>query len=718
MTFLTFQYPSMLVLLAVLLLAAWLLRRARHRRQSVIEAMGGDLTSRSPWRDRLCLAAVTLVILALARPGISPQRHSVTKSGRDVVFVLDVSQSMLAQDAYPSRLDASKDAIRDALDNLHSERVALVVYAGSANILCPLTFDYDFVRYVLDQATPRTVDFGGTTLLSATEKCGDSIFTDARKGMQDLVVLTDGEEHGPQNQRVAKLLNDHDSGLLLVGIGDTASGSRIPVEGESGETEYLKHDGQFVTTRLNESGLRELARLVSGATYVSAGTSAFDLAGLYWQYASDKPIADVGGTDTYVTYRELGFPLMGLGLAMLLIAEWKGRSQERKHRSLPSKLTKVATLFFVAIHCLAPSATLMADETGVAEQFTEAVRLQTAGRTADALEIYDAITQTTATGEMSAEQTAAIRFNQGLCYLNLAAPDAEAEPRNALSSAEQAQACFLDACRMSPDLTRARMRLDPTATWIAELKQQIEQEDQRQQELQEQLQNLIDLLRDLQQKQGKLRQDVPEGPKSENQRRRNPPVAESPQVEPETAAADAKQFSQQQRQLHQEGVSIDAVMQTLDQAMSQSVPSADTQSLSVLEEPLRLMQQVITAQGLAVDQLQQWSGWPDARDQQQIAIRKIQEILDLLASDSSEDSDEGDWDDEESYEDMMESSESDEAMMSSMQGEGEFASGAEMQPLPVPNYSVDDILMEEQGSLQFRQQQRAKSNQGKVEKDW
>ncbi|EMI20026.1 von Willebrand factor type A [Rhodopirellula maiorica SM1] len=713
MTFFTFQNPSMLLLLALLLPIAWLLRRARHRRKSVIEAMGGDLSQRSIWRDRLCLAATLLLILALARPGMSPQRHSVSKSGRDVVFVLDVSQSMLAEDAYPSRLDAAKDAIRDALDHLHSERVALVVYAGSANILCPLTFDYDFVRYVLDQATPRTVDFGGTTLLSATEKCADSIFTEQRKGMQDLIVLTDGEEHGSHSQRIAKLLNDHATGLLLVGIGDTTAGSRIPITDDEGVTEYLKHDGQFVTTRLNESGLRELARLASGATYVSAGTSAFDLAGLYWQYASEKPISDVGGTDTYVTYRELGFPLMGLALAMLLMAQWKRRLHGRKRTRLTAQAN--ATLFFIAAGGIAPTSPVLAEETGIAAQFAEAVELQTAGRTADALEIYDAIESGMVAGEISAPQTAVLRFNQGLCYLDLAAADADAEPRAALSGAEQAQMCFLDACRMSPDLARARMRLDPTANWITELHQRIEQEDQRQQELQQQLQNLIDLLRELQQKQAKLRQDVPDRPNSQNPRRRN---QASPQVEPETATADAKKFSQQQRQLHQEGVAIEAAMQTLDQTMTQSVTPEDTQSLSVLEEPVHLMKQAITAQEMAAEKLQQWSGWPGARDQQQIAIRKIQEILDLLANDSSEDSDEGDWDDEESYEDMMESSESDEAMMSSMQGEGDFASGGEMQPLPVPNYSVDDILMQEQGSLQFRQQQRAKSNQGKVEKDW
>ena len=136
---------------------------------------------------------------------------------------------------------------------------------------------------MLDQATPRAVDFGGTTLLSATEKCVDTILTDERKGMQDLVVLTDGEEHSPQNEKVVELLSQQDAGLLVIGIGDATAGSRIPIEAEDGSTVFLKNDDQVVTTQLNEGGLRELTRLADDASYVSVGTAAFDLGGIYWR---------------------------------------------------------------------------------------------------------------------------------------------------------------------------------------------------------------------------------------------------------------------------------------------------------------------------------------------------------------------------------------------------------------------------------------------------
>jgi hypothetical protein len=320
--------------------------------------------------------------------------------------------------------------------------------------------------------------------------------------------------------------------------------------------------------------------------------------------------------------------------------------------------------------------------------------------------------------DLSPAQLATMRFNQGLCHLALATAQAEAKPRSALSRAQYAQFCFLEACRMNPGFERAGKRLDPTARLIAEYEKRIQEEDEHEQELQARMQNLVKLLQELQLKQTALRDNVPARPDRRRARKRGQSSPETPQVEPDTSASDSKRFTLQQQQLHQDGTSILGIMQELDQAMTPPVQTGDEESVSILREPLGLMNQAIAAQKRAAARLQQWNTWPDARIQQQLAIGKIQQILDLLVSDTSGDADEGDWEDDEEYEDMMEASDSDEAMMSSTPGQGDFASGSTMQPLPVPNYSVEDILMEEQGSLQFRQQQRAKSNQNKVEKDW
>ena len=728
-----FQSPGVLVLLLLLIPVAWLVHRAQQRRSVIHKQLGGEL--RSPWRERLRLLAVTLLIFALARPGISPRRESISRSGRDVVFVLDVSQSMLAEDVYPSRLEAAKNGIRDALDSFRSQRVALVIYAGSANILCPLTHDYEFARYMLDQAVPRAVDFGGTTLLSATEKCVDNLLSDERAGMQDLVVLTDGEEHGPQNQRVADLLTELETGLLVVGLGDSTSGSRVPIMNDEGAATYLKHDGQYVTTRLNEEGLRELYRLTSNSNYVAAGTAAFDLAGVYSNFSADKPAASTAGAETYVVYRELGLFLVGVAVLLLLLAErisrfgashgTSGKNRDDRRSANPrwrlqrkKAETSVQAMIVVAFFALVSQRPTFANEPVLSTRFDDAMQLQQSGDTAGALESYGEIQSDLGFGTLSSAQIATLRFNQGLCHLSLAS--GESEPRSALTQAEAARTCFLEACQLSPGFERAAHRLDPTASLIAEYTEQIEEEDKQEQELQKQMEELIERLRKLQQRQTVLRNEVPQVPKQARSRRRGQPPPPPP-VEPKTADSDSKRFAKQQAELREEAGVILNEMQALDEVMMPPMPPGSDSQLepvSVLREPVRLMSEVIAAQEIARTRLQQWNTWRDGRDQQLVAVNKIQEILDLLSNDNMSDSEDGEWDEYDEYDEMMEASDSEEGMMSSMQGQGDFASGSQMQALPIPNYSVDDILMEEQGSLQFRQQQRAKGNESKVEKDW
>jgi len=127
------------------------------------------------------------------------------------------------------------------------------------------------------------------------------------------------------------------------------------------------------------------------------------------------------------------------------------------------------------------------------------------------------------------------------------------------------------------------------------------------------------------------------------------------------------------------------------------------------------MQKALEAQKEAEELLPQWRYWISARARQSETIDRLQEILDLFAS-NSEDEGEGDWN-EEDWEEFMDTDPG-EAVAASMPMKGEFRKDAMMQPLPIPNFSAEDILMEEKSSQQFRQQQRAKANAGKVEKDW
>lgn len=321
MSVFVFQWPWALVGLLGLIPLAGLLGRARKQRAEVRADLGQPENPSQKSRDWAWLGVVALSLIALARPGYDPIRHEISQTGRDVVFVLDVSRSMLAQDAYPSRLEAAKQGIRDCLNAFSGEQVGLVIYAGSSSISCPLTADYDFLRYMLSQVEPRSVDFGGTMLLSAIEKVVDQVLDPERRGFQDVVILTDGEDHGPDMKKVAETISDTGVSLLVIGLGDSVSGSRIPVLDDEGNTIPLKHSGNIVYTKLQDRALGELARLSPESRYEKAGTLPFNLSELYRSFSEDKEVKANDGESGYVVYREAAFLLMPIALLLA----WAGR---------------------------------------------------------------------------------------------------------------------------------------------------------------------------------------------------------------------------------------------------------------------------------------------------------------------------------------------------------------------------------------------------------
>lgn len=684
MNYFAVQWPWMLCLLLVVLPLAGVLARARKKRAALRKKLGLEPTKGARTRDVSRVIALALLVVALSRPGYAPERLAVSQSGRDVVFAIDVSRSMLAEDAHPSRLEAAKQGVRDALEGFGTERAGLVIYAGSATILCPLTYDYDFVRYMLEQVNPQAVDFGGTTVLSAVEKSVDNVFSDERSGMQDLVVLTDGEDHVPDRKRVAELLDGRGVDLLLVGLGDPTSSSRIPIENEEGGKSYLMQDGDFVSTRLNEEVLRGLATDCKGALFVAPGTAAFDLGELYGTFATGKPAEGAVGADTFVVYREAGFLLIALALGLLFVGGRMGRSG-----------MGVMLMLLALVQSVGAESAMV---------FSEARALQVDGKYDEALEAYAEVD-----GETVA-QTAAVRFNQALCFLNRAEGLAGESPGGALDAARQAQRCFLEAIRLDPGMERAGMRLDSTAVMISAYAKALKEQEQEDQAIQEKLDLIIARLKVLHGEQTALSGKVREGM----------PKRGSNSGEAVVGGKDAEGIIDEQARLQSEAVSIQDEMRALDREMLAGMPDGSPPDMSMMREPLRLMGELLAAQDKASEALAVWARWAESLAQQQVAILKIEEILAILeGGDSGEpedgENDEGEWDDEGEWEDY-ESSE--DGSPSSMPMEGDLAAGSEMAPLPVPNYSAKELLMEEHGNMQFREQQRAKGQAGKVEKDW
>ncbi len=225
--------------------------------------------------------AVLLLIIAAARPQWGAKAKEVRRTGRDVVFVLDVSRSMQAEDLAPNRLGAAKRAINDCVARIEGDRVGLVVFAGKAVVKCPLTLDYGFFRMMLENASSESVGRGGTMIGDALRTALDDVFDNQSKEFKDIILITDGEDHESFPVNAAEAAGKRGIRLIAIGIGDEHQGTRIPITNEDGRKEFLKYKGQEVWTKLDADTLRKMVNATPGGRYLNVATGTLDLGEIY-----------------------------------------------------------------------------------------------------------------------------------------------------------------------------------------------------------------------------------------------------------------------------------------------------------------------------------------------------------------------------------------------------------------------------------------------------
>jgi len=236
--------------------------RERFASSAMIEQIAPELsTGRQRFKDFLVLAALSLLLIALADPQVGTRMEEVKREGIDLVIALDVSNSMMATDIAPSRLEKAKHEVQTLLDMLQGDRVALVAFAGKAVVECPLTLDYGAAEIFLDVMDPDLISQPGTSLGAAIQTSLKTFSEESRVG-KAILLITDGEDHEEQVDAAIKSAKEQGVIIYAVGIG-SPQGTPIPM-GDRGGDFRRDRQGNVVVTQLDEAALKKIAAQTGG----------------------------------------------------------------------------------------------------------------------------------------------------------------------------------------------------------------------------------------------------------------------------------------------------------------------------------------------------------------------------------------------------------------------------------------------------------------------
>ncbi|MDR0907147.1 MAG: VWA domain-containing protein [Rikenellaceae bacterium] len=288
-------------------------RRKRLLRFGDPETVATLMPDASPARYRtkfvLWIVAFTLVVFALARPQLGSKLKEVKVQGIELMLVVDVSNSMLAEDFEPNRLERTKYAIDRLLDGLAQDRVGLVVFAGDAYVQLPITSDYMTAKNFARQISPTQVSRQGTAIGAAIDLAASS-FSSESEGSRVIILITDGENHEDDAVAAARRAAERDIKIYTIGIG-TPEGAPIKIEGDF----ITDEEGNMVVSKLDEAVLRQIAVLTDGA-YIRSTNQSLGLSEII-QKVNETEQKEF--TTQFEEYNELFQWFLGAALLALLL---------------------------------------------------------------------------------------------------------------------------------------------------------------------------------------------------------------------------------------------------------------------------------------------------------------------------------------------------------------------------------------------------------------
>ena len=315
-----FADPNVLYLLIILPFVAIFYFYSNYRRTKRLRKYGDpELLSmlmpeasahRPVFKFWVLWIALGLSIVMLARPQFGTRLEKVKRSGIETIIALDISNSMLAEDVVPSRLEKAKSLISRLVSNFNDDKVGLIVFAGDAFTQLPITSDYISAKMILESITPSLISSQGTNIGEAIRLAIKS-FTPQEKVGRAIIVITDGENHEGGAVEAAKEAASKGMKVFVLGIG-SPDGSPIPLD------DYRKdNQGNVIVTRLNEQMCREVAQAGNGV-YIRVDNSSSAQSLL--QKEIDKLTKRDLESTVYSNYNEQ-FPALAWIIIVLLIIE-------------------------------------------------------------------------------------------------------------------------------------------------------------------------------------------------------------------------------------------------------------------------------------------------------------------------------------------------------------------------------------------------------------
>ena len=263
-------------------------------------------------KNTLAFLSVMLIFAALARPQWGYRWEETKTRGIDIIFAIDTSNSMLAEDVKPDRLERAKLSVLDLVNILQGDKIGIVAFSGQAFLQCPLTLDYDAFRMSLEALDTNVIQRGGTNISAAIEEAEVAFASTSNRKI--IVLISDGEELEDSALNAAKKAAENGVVIYTLGVGG-ANGEFIPVRDASGGTTLLKDEsGNPVKSRLNEKTLTEIAK-ATGGFYEPLTADGMDI--IYNEGLKKIPTQEMSSRMKQLAIERFQIPL---GLAILLLA--------------------------------------------------------------------------------------------------------------------------------------------------------------------------------------------------------------------------------------------------------------------------------------------------------------------------------------------------------------------------------------------------------------